>query len=268
MFQNIGFIGTGNMGGALARAVDRGAPEGAVLRLSNRTPAKAEALAAQLRRASVSTNREIAEQCDLIFLGVKPQKMAELMAEIRPVLRTRTDRFVVCSMATGITIDSLTRMLGGEYPLIRILPNTPAAIGEGIAQFCVRRVTPEEKEQFLTLMAASGLMQEMEEDRMTVANCISGAGVAFAAMFLEALADGAVACGLPRGDAMIYAAQTMVGTGGLYLQTKEHPGVMKDAVSSPGGTTMQGIRAMESRGFRAAVMEAVIAAYERALQLN
>lgn len=268
MYQSIGFIGTGNMGSALARAADKGAAEGAVLYLANRTPAKAEQLAGELTRAQVSTNREIAQSCDLIFLGVKPQMMAGVLEELAPVLAARTGRFVLCSMAAGLTLDALTAMVGKDYPLIRILPNTPASIGQGIAQFCVRGVTAEEKADFLTLMAPSGLLDEMDENLMTIANCVSGCGPAFAALFMEALADGAVACGLPRDKALTCAAQTLVGTGALYLAEKKHPGAMKDAVCSPGGTTIQGVRTLENRGFRAAAMEAVIAAYEKTLTLG
>ena len=266
MFQKIGFIGTGSMGGALARAADRGAAPGAVLYLANRTPAKAQALCGELSRAQVASNEEIAQHCDFIALGVKPQMMAGVLAGLRPILaerQKRGDRFVVCSMAAGVTMQTLAELLGGEYPIIRILPNTPAAVGQGIAQYCAANVTPEEKAGFLSLMAPSGLLDEMDEHMMAVANCISGCGVAFVAMFMEGLADGAVACGLPREKALTCAAQTLAGTGALYLQQRQHPGAMKDAVCSPGGVTIQGVRALEEHGFRSACAEAVVAAYER-----
>jgi len=264
MFERIGFIGTGNMGSALAKAADKGAPEGAVLYLANRTPAKAAALCSQLQHAQLSTNEEIARTCDLIFLGVKPQMMAGLMAEIAPFLAQREERFVLCSMAAGVTMDTLIRMVGWDCPLIRILPNTPASIGEGVSQYCVRDLLGSEKEDFLSLMAPTGLLDEMDEHMMAIANCVSGCGTGFAALFLEALADGGVACGLPRDKAMTCAAQTLVGTGALYLAEKTHPGAMKDAVCSPGGITIQGIRALEANGFRSACMEAVIAAFDKA----
>ena len=256
------------MGSALARAAAKGAPAGARLYLANRTPAKAQALCRELEGAQVSTNEAIARSCELIFLGVKPQMMAGALEGLRPILAGRRDRFVVCSMAAGLTMDALTGLLGGEYPLIRILPNTPAAIGQGIAQFCVRGVTEEEKEAFQTLMAPSGLLDEMDEGLMAMANSISGCGIAFAALFLEALADGGVACGLPRDKAMACAAQTLVGTGALYLAKGQHPGAMKDAVCSPGGTTIQGVRTLEQRGFRSAAMDAVIAAYEKSMAIG
>ena len=264
MYQSIGFIGTGNMGSALALAADKGAAEGAVLYLANRTPAKAEALCTRLSRGRVATNEEIARTCDLIFLGVKPQMMAGVLAELNPILAGRTDRFVVCSMAAGLTFEALTALMGKAYPLIRILPNTPAVIGQGVAQFCVNgAVTAQEKAAFLDLMAPSGLLDEMAEPMMAVANCVSGCGIAFAAMFMEGLADGGVACGMPRDMAYACAAQTMVGTGALYLAERKHPGSMKDAVCSPGGVTIQGVRTLEERGFRAACMDAVISAYDK-----
>lgn len=270
MFEKIGFIGVGNMGSALARAADKGAGEGAALFLSNRTPAKAEALCGELKRAYPSSNAAIAGTCGLIFLGVKPQMMAGVLSELAPILAERTDRFVLCSMAAGLTTDRLLEQAGGDYPIIRILPNTPAAIGQGVAQFCVRGVTEAEKEAFCGLMAPSGLLDEMDEGLMTAANCVSGCGVAFCAMLIEALADGAVACGLPRDKALATAAQTLAGAGALCLTqlgASSHPGAMKDAVCSPGGTTIQGVRTLEERGFRAAAMDAVIAAYEKTAKL-
>ena len=268
MYRSVGFIGTGNMGSALARAAYKGKGEGVPLVLANRTPAKAEALKAQLPGSKVSTNEDIAATCHIIFLGVKPQMMAGVLAPLRPILAARRDRFVICSMAAGVTLDELARLLGADYPLIRILPNTPAAIGEGIAQFCVRGITGEEKGDFLSLMAPSGLLDEMDEALMVPANCVSGCGPAFAALFMEALADGAVACGLPRDKAMTCAAQMLVGTGRLYLEGQKHPGAMKDAVCSPGGTTIQGVRTLEKNGFRSAAMEAVIAAYEKTMEMQ
>ncbi|MEA4933776.1 MAG: pyrroline-5-carboxylate reductase [Lawsonibacter sp.] len=268
MFRNIGFIGTGSMGSALALAADQGAAKETTLFLSNRTKAKAEVLCQSLSHARVSTNEEIAKLCGLIILGVKPQMMAGVLEGLKPILAAREDRVLICSMATGLTIDTLTAMLGKEYPMIRILPNTPAAVGQGIAQYCVRGISPTEKDDFLALMAPSGLLDEMEEQLMAIANCVSGCGVAFAALFMEALTDGAVACGLPRDKALTCAAQTLVGTGALYLARRQNPGAMKDAVCSPGGTTIQGVRALEEQGFRSASMEAVIAAYEKTLSLG
>ena len=264
MFRKIGFIGTGNMGAAIASAV---AGEGRELLLANRTPAKAQALAEQLG-ARVVKNPEAAGESDLLFLGVKPQMMGNMLDDIAPILRTRTDRFVLVTMAAGLTCDTIRDMAGGDYPVIRIMPNTPCAIGKGVVQYCGLGVEEEELAEFAALMAPAGLIDRVDEKLIDAASAVSGCGPAFAYLFIEALADGAVACGLPRDKAMAYAAQMLAGSAELALNSGKHPGALKDAVCSPGGTTIQGVRALEEGGFRAAAMNAVIAAYEKTLSLK
>lgn len=263
----LGFIGVGNMGGALARAARRQVA-GAQLLLSNRTPEKAAALAAELG-AMASDNRTVAREADYIFLGVKPQMMESLLAEIGPELKARKTRFVLVSMAAGLTIAAIQALAGGAYPVIRIMPNTPASVGEGMILYaCGEGVTEEEREAFLSAMAGAGRFSALPEDLMDAGSAVSGCGPAFADLFLEALADGGVACGLPRAQALELAAQMLLGSAKLALASGQHPGALKDAVCSPGGTTIQGVRALEAAGFRSAVMEAVIAAYEKTLELK
>ena len=264
MFRKIGFIGTGNMGAAIASAV---AGEDRELLLANRTPAKAQALAEQLG-ARVVKNPEAAGESDLLFLGVKPQMMGDMLDDIAPILRTRTDRFVLVTMAAGLTCDTIRDMAGGDYPVIRIMPNTPCAIGKGVVQYCGLGVEEEELAEFAALMAPAGLIDRVDEKLIDAASAVSGCGPAFAYLFIEALADGAVACGLPRDKALAYAAQMLAGSAELALNSGKHPGALKDAVCSPGGTTIQGVRALEEGGFRAAAMNAVIAAYEKTLSLK
>ena len=264
VFRNIGFLGCGNMGGALAGACAKRTKQ---ILLANRTPAKAEALAAELN-CQAADNRTVAEQCDLIFLGVKPQMMGALLAELAPVLSARQDRFVLVSMAAGLTIGTIRAMAGGDYPVIRIMPNTPAAIGEGMILYCAEGVEPEEKTAFVDVMQAAGSFDELSESLIDAGSAVSGCGPAFVYPFIEAMADGAGACGLPRAKAQLYAAQTLVGAARLVLESGDHPGALKDAVCSPGGSTIQGVRALEQNGFRSAVMEAVIAAYEKTVALG
>ena len=264
MFRKIGFIGTGNMGAAIASAV---AGEGRELLLANRTPAKAQALAEQMG-ARVVKNPEAAGESDLLFLGVKPQMMGDMLDDIALILRTRTDRFVLVTMAAGLTCDTIRDMAGGDYPVIRIMPNTPCAIGKGVVQYCGLGVEEEELAEFAALMTPAGLIDRVDEKLIDAASAVSGCGPAFAYLFIEALADGAVACGLPRDKAMAYAAQMLAGSAELALNSGKHPGALKDAVCSPGGTTIQGVRALEEGGFRAAAMNAVIAAYEKTLSLK
>ena len=262
----MGFIGTGNMGSALARAVGRKL-EGQQIFLTNRSPEKSRLLAAELG-ARQADNISVARQTKYIFLGVKPQMMEEMLSEIRPVLTAREEPFVLVTMAAGLTIARFQEMAGGDYPVIRIMPNTPAAIGEGMILYaCSKNVSETEKEQFLDACNEAGRFSALSEQLMDAGSAVAGCGPAFAALFLEALADGGVACGLPRALALEYAAQMLAGTARLALETGSHPGALKDAVCSPGGTTIQGVRTLEKAGFRGAVIDAVTASYEKTLSL-
>ena len=265
--MTFGFIGTGNMGGALAQAARRRLEGGQIL-LANRTEAKAAALAKELG-ASVSNNQTIAANADYVFLGVKPQMMGGLLAEIGPELLARKDRFILVSMAAGLTIADIQDMAGGELPVLRIMPNTPCAIGEGMVLYTPGPgVTEEEERTFLEALSGAGRFSKIPERLMDPGNAVSGCGPAFVDLFVEALADGAVACGLPRAQAMEFAAQMIVGSARLILESGKHPGALKDAVCSPGGATIQGIRKLEEGGFRGTVMNAVIAACEKSGQLK
>ena len=257
-----GFIGAGNMGGALARAACKRVPGDQVL-LSNRTAEKAKALADELGCRAVD-NAAVAENADYIFLGVKPQMMADLLADVGPVLARRQSRFILVTMAAGLTIARIQELAGGGYPVIRIMPNTPASIGEGMVLYtCGEGVSPAEETAFLDAMAGAGRFSPLPEKLIDAGSAVSGCGPAFVDLFIEALADGGVACGLPRAAALEYAAQMVAGSARLVLESGRHPGALKDAVCSPGGTTIQGVRKLEEAGFRGAVMDAVIAAYEK-----
>lgn len=262
-----GFIGTGNMGGALARAVRRKL-KGEQILLANRSAEKSRMLARELD-ARAADNLKVAEEADYIVLGVKPQVMEEVLAEIAPVLAERVSRFLLVTMATGLTIARIQELAGGAYPVIRIMPNTPVSIGEGMVQYaCSEDVTEEDMQIFLEASAGAGRFSAIPEFRMDAGSAVSACGPAFADIFLEAMADGGVACGLSRSQAMELAAQMLIGTAKLALVSGEHPGALKDAVCSPGGTTIQGVRKLEEAGFRGAVINAVIASYEKTLELQ
>lgn len=261
------FIGTGNMGSALARAASKSLPPEKII-LSNRTPAKAEALARELGCA-VGSAAQAAEQADYLFLGVKPQMMAGLLAQLAPVLARRQDRFCLVSMAAGLTMEQISAMAGGAYPVIRIMPNTPCAVGAGVVLYDANSlVTSQELSAFTNALSGAGVLDRLEERLIDAGSAVAGCGPAFACLFLEALADGGVACGLPRDQALELAAQMLLGSAKLALRSGKHPGALKDAVCSPGGSTIQGVRTLERAGFRSAVMEAVIAAYEKTLELK
>ena len=267
MSYTFSFIGTGNMGGALARAAARKLPPEAIL-LSNRTAARAEKLAGELGCACGDVARAAAEG-KFLFLGVKPQMMAELLSEIAPVLAARKDRFILVTMAAGLTMERIAAMAGGGYPVIRIMPNTPCAVGEGVILCDANSlVSREELEEFTEGMSGAGVIDRLDEKLIDAGSAVAGCGPAFVCLLMEALADGGVACGLPRQKALLYAAQMVKGTAALQLAAGDHPGVMKDAVCSPGGSTIAGVRTLEERGFRGAAMDAVIAAAEKTRELG
>ncbi len=265
--MKIGFIGAGNMGGALARATAKAvAPEN--ITLCDQDTAKAAGLARQIG-ANVAAAEKAAESCQLIFLGVKPQVMGVMLSQIAPVLAARTDRFVLVSMAAGICIEDIRRMAGGDYPVIRIMPNIPVSTGSGMILYdTTDNVTAGEEEAFLDALRFAGILDKLPEKLIDAGSALSGCGPAFVSLFVEALADGAVACGLPRAQAVTYAAQTLKGTADMLLQSGQHPGALKDAVCSPGGSTIAGVNALEQGAFRASAMDAVIRAYKKTLELG
>ncbi len=260
--MTVGFIGCGNMGGALASAACC-----ASLMLADLSAEKVEEIC-QKTGGQASTAEDIAASADLVVLAVKPQGMAKTLASLSSVLAARSDRFVLLTMAAGISIAALREMAGGDYPVIRIMPNTPVAVGSGVILYTAEGVTDGELAAFRACFARAGLLDAIPEQMMDAAAALSGCGPAFVYLFAEALADGAVACGVPRDRAMLYAAATLEGAAKMLLQSDKHPGELKDAVCSPGGTTIAGVKALEDSAFRAASMEAVIAAYARTLELK
>lgn len=261
----VGFIGAGNMGGALATAVAK-AVGGAQVMIADRDGEKAAALAEKLG-AQTADNETVAAWCDMIFLGVKPQMMEDLLATLAPVWRQRKDPAILVSMAAGVSTATLTRM-GAAMPLVRIMPNIPVSVGEGMVLYTTANgVTKEQEQQFLTAMAHAGRMGAVPERLIDAASAVSGCGPAFVYLFIEALADGGVECGLPREQALDYAAQTVLGAAKTVLETGRHPAALKDAVCSPGGTTIAGVHALEQGAFRGLTMDAVVASYEKTLEL-
>ena len=207
-----GFIGIGNMGGAIAVAASK-AHDPADIWVSAGHPEKAAEFAA--RHAMVpSTNEQIAKNCKFVVLGVKPQFMAQVLGALRPILEVRTDCILV-TMAAGMTMQQIANLVGGGFPVIRIMPNTPARIGQGVIQYDWNdRCKKADVEEFLAAMGQAGWLSHLPEKLIDAGSAVAGCGPAFASMFLEALADGAVACGLPRDKAMLYAAAMEVDKNG------------------------------------------------------
>lgn len=257
-----GFLGCGNMGGALAKTLSSVTKDITVTDRSG----KAKELAQELG-IHYGSAEEIAVSCDRIFLAVKPHMMADLLAPLQEVLQQRKPLLI--TMAAGLTVARIEELAGGKLPVIRIMPNTPVAVGKGMTQYCRNELVDEGTiASFRADLRFSGQLDELEERLIDAASALSGCGPAYMYLFIEALADGAVACGIPRAKALEYAAATMVGAGEMVLTTGLHPGALKDAVCSPGGSTIAGVRALEQHGFRGAAMDCVAAAYEKNILLG
>lgn len=265
MKYTFGLIGTGNMGSAIARAVSQVRKDCV---FANQTPEKAQALAEALGCAC-GTNETAAEESRYLFLGVKPHLMSSVLASLRPTLKARKEAPVLVSMAAGLSIAQIQAMAGKAYPTIRIMPNTPVAVGQGVVLYeCSENVSQEMLDGFLRIMSKAGGLYRISEAIIDAGTAVAGCSPAFFCLMLDAMADGGVACGLPRADALRYAAQTMLGTAQMVLETGKHPAQLKNEVCSPGGSTIQGVRTLEQRGAPAAFMEAIIAAYEKSIALG
>ena len=267
MAKTFGFIGAGNMGGALAQAAAT-AVGGENVYIADLVTEKAYTLAAKLG-ANAVTGATIIKTCDVIFLGVKPQVMESTLDELAPMLDWRTTPFVLVSMAAGISIADIQRMTSDEYPIIRIMPNIPASVGSGVILYDTSdKVTKEMEATFRHSMAYAGIVDRLPEKLIDAGSALSGCGPAFVSLFIEALADGAVACGLPRDKALLYAVGTVKGTAAMLQETGMHPAQLKDAVCSPGGSTIEGVKALENGSLRGDVMNAVRAAFLRTQELG
>ena len=257
----IGFIGCGNMGGALAAAAAK--YKDAEIRLFDKDEDKAKALAERIGGIVCDIDGVCA--CELVFLGVKPNIIPIVADEIAK--KVAASGATVISMAAGIPLAKLAVMLG-DLPIIRIMPNTPAEVGYGMILYTANEKGAGAVPLFLESMAAAGKFDAIDERLIDAASAISGCGPAFVYMFIEALADGGVMSGLSRDKAMLYAAETLIGAAEVVKQTGRHPGALKDAVCSPGGSTIEGVKALEDGKMRGTVSGAVVASYEKTLKLG
>ncbi len=267
MMDKYGFIGGGNMGGALAASAIAAVGAEHVL-LVDRDEPMTKQLASRIG-AQPSNYEEIAATCRLIFIGVKPNLVAPVLERLRPMLAARTDSFAVVSIAAGVTLDAMYGILSEGIPVIRMMQNTPVAVGDGMLVYAASASVSEDDITALKQsMACAGRLDALDEAKIDAATAVMGCGPAFVYSFIEALADGGVACGLTRAQAQLYAAQTLLGASQMVLQSDKHPGELKDAVCSPGGSTIAGVHALEQAGFRGAVMDAVLAAYNKTQALG
>lgn len=264
--MTVGFIGTGNMGGALAKAAAKTVACEDIF-LYDRFTEKAQQLSEEL--CCNCADLHAVSQCDYIFLGVKPQMMAEMMAELSPMLSARNQDFVLVSMAAGVKIEKIQQMAGERCPVIRIMPNMPVSVGAGMIQYDVsKNVTDSQIEGFCQCMQFAGVLDRIPEDMIDAGTAVASCGPAFAFLFIEALTQGGIACGLPEEKAMLYAKQMLFGSAKLALESSSHPSQLREAVCSPGGSTIEGVKVFENAGLRQITEKAVLASYHRNIELG
>lgn len=257
MSRRIGFIGCGNMGTAILQGIlDSGKCRAADVIVSTKSEESAKAKRETYGVDATTDNCVVARESDILFLAVKPQFYSQVIAQIREDVRQSE---IVVAMAPGKTLEWLKEQFGKDVKLIRTMPNTPSMVKEGMMGMCAGPgVTEEEIGLVRELCDGFTRTEVVAEHLMDVVTAVSGSSPAYVYMFIEAMADAAVAGGMPRGQAYTFAAQAVLGSAKMVLETGEHPGVLKDQVCSPGGTTIQAVRVLEEKGMRSAVFEAMM----------
>ncbi len=262
----VGFLGAGKMATALAVGWLRaGLLQTASLRASDPSAGARSAFAQEVGVTPTNDNRAVVRESDVVLLAVKPQMMAQVLAEIAPEV---TERHLIVSIAAGIPLQQIAKTLG-ERRLVRVMPNTPCLVGASASAYALgSRATADDQQIVDRLLSGVGRAIQVPERLLDAVTGLSGSGPAYVFLLLEALSDGGVRMGLPRDAAQLLAAQTLFGAAKMALETGLHPGVLKDMVTSPGGTTIAGLHALERGGVRAALMNAVEAATLRSIELG
>lgn len=261
---DFGFIGTGNMGGALATAVSKSTKN---VLLADHFSQKAHQLAEKLGVMS-SDNETIAKDCRYIFLGVKPQMMADMLSSIKDNLSENKD-VVLVTMAAGLKIETIREMAGADFKVIRIMPNTPVGVGEGEVLYSPsENISENELGFFLDNVKLAGNLTKIDESLMDAGCSVSGCGPAFVYMFIKGLAKGGQECGIDEKTALTLAAQTVIGSAKLLMESKIDPDTLIKNVCSPGGSTIEGVKSLEADGLESVVEKAVRAAYKKNIELG
>ena len=264
MNRRIGFIGAGRIVEVMLKAIGPTVGYGNIA-VWNRTRSRADKLAAEFGIAVAGTVAELAERSDWLLLAVKPHAVAEILQAT--ATHVREDQVLV-SMAAGVRTDKIKSYFPGPPRIVRIMPNLPMSVGLGMTAVCADAAVPSGiVEEVRSLFAVAGRAALVEERLFDTVTALSGSGPAFAFLFIESLADGAVLNGMGRELAYEFAAQTVLGAARIILDSDKHPGELKDIVASPAGTTMAGIHSLERNAFRSIVMDAVDAAAKRSREL-
>ena len=264
---SIGFLGAGKMATALAKGFIRAglvAPKDVIA--SDVSEAACAAFAKETGCKTTAFNPDVAKFASVLILAVKPDQVSGALAEIRDAV---TEKQLVLSIAAGVTLAKLEAGLGGDARIIRVMPNTPALVGSSATGFALGKAACAADAEIATkLFSAVGVAFQVKESLLDAVTGLSGSGPAYVYLFIESLSDGGVAAGLPREIATKLAAQTVLGAAKMVLETGQHPGALKDMVTSPGGTTIEGVHELEKGKFRGTVMSAVRAASDKSKKLG
>ncbi|AFS79406.1 pyrroline-5-carboxylate reductase ProC [Gottschalkia acidurici 9a] len=262
----IGFIGLGNMGYAIVKGL-LSSEKGENIAFYDIDKSKQDSIVKELGIALRQSNVDVAKNSKYIILAIKPQFYSECLSEIKDSLDANS---VIISIAPGITIDSLKDVFGKSAKIVRVMPNTPSLVSEGMSvlSFSKDNFSEEETEDIKNIFKSCGEIEIIEEKFMDAIVPISGSSPAYIYMMIEALADGGVLLGLPRKLSYKLAAQSVLGSAKMVLETETHPGELKDAVCSPGGTTIEAVAKLEEKGFRSSIIEAMISAYDKTKKLK
>ena len=259
--MKLGVIGAGNMGTAIIKGYIASGADPKTIYVAGHNAERTAAFAGETGIGVCKNIRSLTEQCDIVMAAVKPKDMAAALAEAAPHLDGKK---ILVSIAAGLTLNNLKDMTAGYEKIVRVMPNTPAMVNEGMSALCRENgVSDEDFAEVMKIFRGIGTAEEIPEKLMDAVVGVSGSSPAFVYIFIEALADGAVLEGMPRAQAMRFAAQTVLGSAKMVLETGQHPGALKDAVCSPAGTTIEGVCALEEAGFRHAVIRAVEKAAEK-----
>lgn len=264
--QKFGIVGVGNMGEAILRgALDHGVLSRDAVYIFDTNVKKTQKLEEELGIHTAESLVTLTKTCDMVLLAVKPNVLLSVIESDRAAF----DECAVLSIVAGFSRAELAERLPADTRILRIMPNTPAMVGEGMIVFESDDTLHEQERDFAkTLFASMGRVLTMEEKYMHAVTAVSGSGPAYVFMFIEALADGGVRAGLPRDTAYLLASQTVLGSARMLLETKQHPGALKDNVCSPGGTTIDAVAVLEEKGLRSAVIDAVTACAEKSKRLT
>jgi len=258
-----GFIGCGNMGGAIARALAKSTKD---ILLADYLTEKSAALADELG-CKYADNETVVNSCQRIFLAVKPQMMADVLKPLQPLLAQKKP--LIITMAAGITIEKMQSLLGSALPIIRIMPNTPVTVGAGTVLYCHNELVDNAVvADLLKDSVYCGLWDYLDEQYIDAACVVSSCSPAYMYLFLDAMAEGAVACGLSKEKALTYAAATMIGAAKMVQQSDRTPVELANAVCSPGGSTLAGLQKLNDGNFNDTIIECVKAAYKRNIELG